>query len=98
MVRRKRSAIRSSASSQIVADGNAAVEVEPRRSSEVDVGASADRQHDEIGGNLATIGETNAGGALDTENFLSLAVEDDRDAAAHQVTPQQFGSGGIEPP
>ena len=48
---------------QIVTDGNTAIEVEPHRSCQVDIGAGADRHQDQIGGDLAAKIESKHGSA-----------------------------------
>jgi len=84
------------AGAEIIADGNAAIEGEPRRSRQVDIGACADRQQDKIAGDLAAIGEADSGGVIAADDFFGLAVQHEIDAAAHQIAPQQLGGGGIE--
>src|SRR6185437_8382314 len=61
------------AGAHVVADQQPAIDVEPGRPPEVDIGADADRQHDEVGRNLAAVGEQYALGPFAAENLLGLA-------------------------
>ena len=60
------------AGAQIVADQEPAIDVEPGRAREVDIGPDADRHHDQIGGDLPAIGEDHALGLVGAENLLGL--------------------------
>ena len=85
-----------SAGAHVVADQDAAIDVETGGARQVDIRPDADRQHDEIGRDLAPVGEHDALGPLGAEDFLGLAVGEERDAARVEVAAQQFAGGGVE--
>ncbi len=80
----------------VVADQDAAVDVELGGARQVDIGADADRQHDQIGRDLAPVGEDDAFGFVGSEDFLGLAVGKKGDAARIEIALQQLARRCIE--
>ena len=84
------------AGAHIVADQEAAVDIEPSGARQVDIGADADRQHDEIGLNLAAISQQHTLGLVAAEDFLGLSVGEEGDAARVEIALQQFARCRVE--
>ena len=84
------------AGAHVVAHHDAAVDLQPGSNGQLDARTNADRQHHQVGGNLAPVFQQNAFGVIDTGDLLGLALGEEGNAATIEITLQQLAGGGIE--
>jgi hypothetical protein len=84
------------AGAHVVADQNAAVDVEAGAASELDVGPDADGDDHEIGGYFAAVRQADAFRPFGAKNLLGLALREESDAALVEIALQQLAGGRIE--
>jgi hypothetical protein len=86
------------AGAHVVADQDAAIDVELGNAGQIDIGPDADRQHDEIGRDLASVGEDDAFGPAGPEDLFGLAVRKKRDAPGVEIAAQPLAGRRVELP
>ena len=82
--------------SHVVADHDPAIDLDPAGVGEFDVGADADRDHDQIGGNIAPVDQAHALDAAVAVNLLGLAVGEEGDAARIEVPAQKLAGRRVK--
>ena len=82
--------------SHVVADQDAAVDVELGTRGQIDVGPDPDGEHDEIGSKPVAIGKQYRFRPLRAEDLFGLAAGEEIDPARFEISTQQLAGGGIE--